>query len=167
MIESASAGEVNGSSVLLSGIIVRSNVGIAKVQEFLVIRAPSGMASDSRAEDEVCLVRYYDPVELSSLDPIDRALVCVKLRWSTRESEEFENADFGVDGRSAAVPDLSDIDVQPVSTIRDLVHVVRRDYQIRGTSAFSCLGTGWEHHWFYLNRFKQPDRDALYSAVDV
>jgi hypothetical protein len=106
MIESASAGEVEGSNVLLSGSIVRRKVYIAKVQAFLVIQAPRGMTSDSSAEDEVCLFRYYDPVELSSLDSIYRALKCVKLRWSTKESEEFEVADFGVDCRSAAVQTL-------------------------------------------------------------
>jgi hypothetical protein len=142
MIEYASAGEVEGGNQLLSGSIVRRNVYIARVQAFLVIKAPRGIESISSAADEICLIRYYDLVELSSLDSIDRALKCVKLWWSTRESEEFEDADFGVDGGPATVPDLAYIDVQPVSTIHGLFHVVPGDYEIRGTSAFSGLGTG-------------------------
>jgi hypothetical protein len=63
--------------------------------------------------------------------------------------------------------DLVNIDMQPVRNIRGLVHVVGGDYEIRSTSAYSDLGTEWEHHWFYLNRFKQPARDALYSVFDI
>jgi hypothetical protein len=158
---------VEGSNELLSGSIVRRNVYIAKVQAFLVITVPGRIESYSSAENEVCLIRYYDPIELSSLESIDRVLKCEKLRLSTRESGKFEDADFGAGSRPAAMPDLAYIDVPPVSTIRGLVHVIRGDYEIRGASAFSGLGTGWEHHWFYLNRIKKPARDAFYSAVDV
>jgi hypothetical protein len=44
--------------------------------------------------------------------------------------ETFPVADFGVDGNFTAALDLANIDMQPVSTVRRLEHVVRRGYEI-------------------------------------
>jgi hypothetical protein len=104
-------------------------------------------------------------VGAASIDAVDRALNCVKLRWSVREEEK------GVDGRPTAVddelPPVADIDTQPGSTIRGLLHVVRGDYELRDTKSFSHLNGGCETHWFYINRFKQPSRNMKYSTVDI
>jgi hypothetical protein len=99
---------------------------------------------DQSAEDEICLIRYYCRVGAASIDAVYRALNCVKLCWSVREEEK------GADGRPTAVddelPSVADIDTQPVSTIRGLLHVVRGEYELRGTKSFSHLNGGCETH---------------------
>jgi hypothetical protein len=56
--------------------------------------------------------------------------------------ETIPVAGFGVDGSSTAAPDLANIYIQPMSTIRRLEHVVRRGYEIRGTSAYPGTENG-------------------------
>jgi hypothetical protein len=83
-------------------------------------------------------------VGAASIDAIDRALNCVKIRWSLREGNEA--ADRGpptVYDELPSVAGAACIDAQPVSTIRCLLHVVRGDYELRGTKSFSHLNWGW------------------------
>jgi hypothetical protein len=73
-------------------------------------------------------IRYYCRVGAASIDAVDRALNCVKLRRSVREGKEA--ADGGpptVDDELPSVADVASIDAQPVSTIRCLLHVVCGD----------------------------------------
>jgi hypothetical protein len=75
---------------------VPRNVLIAKVQAFLAIKNHRRVRimselrgqGDQSAEDEICLIRFYGRVGAASINAVDRALNCVKLRWSVREIEK-------------------------------------------------------------------------------
>jgi hypothetical protein len=60
-----------------------------------------------------------------------------------------------VDDELPSVADVAHIDAQPVSTIGGLLHVVRGEYELRGTKYFSHLNGGCEAHWFYIKQVQE------------
>jgi hypothetical protein len=168
--------ESNDATLGSTSSPVPRNVLIAKVQAFLAIKnhrrvrimSELRVQGDQSAEDEICLIRYYCRVGATSIDAVDRALNFVKPRWSVQEEEKgADGRPTAVDDELPSVADVAHIDTQPVSTIRGLLHVVRGDYELRGTKSFSHLNGGCETHWFYINRFKQPSRNMKYSTLDI
>jgi hypothetical protein len=141
---------------------------VAKVHAFLAIKGcknnKSSLAFPAGCNDEVeiCLIRYYDRIGPTSLDAIDHVLGCVKLKWSQRQYDDSE-----ITGENEIALDLAHIDVQDVSTIRGMLHIARGDYGINDTQTYSQLSRVRDNHWFYVNRFKQPDRQNKYSKFDV
>jgi hypothetical protein len=120
---------------------VPRNVLIAKVQVFLAIKKHRRVRimselrgqGDQSAEDESCLLRYYCRVSAASINAVDRALNCVKIRWSVREEEKgADGRPMAVDDELPSVADVAHIDAQSVSTIRGLLHIVR------GTMSFEA-----------------------------
>jgi hypothetical protein len=112
-----------------------------------------GFAAGCNGEVEICLIRYIGP---ASLDAIDHVLGCVKLKWSQRHSDEY--VDCASTRETETVLDLARIDVQDVGTIQGMFHVVRGDYGLHDTQTFSRLSRARVNHWFYVHRFKQPNR---------
>jgi hypothetical protein len=114
---------------------------------------------------EICLIRYYDRIGPTSLDAIDHVLGCLKLKWSQRQSDEYY--DSAITGENEIALDLAHIDVQNVSTIRGMLHIVRGDYGLHDTQTFSQFSRVRDNHWFFVNLFKQPARQNKYSKFDV
>jgi hypothetical protein len=146
-------------------------VFVAKVHAFLAIKGcknnKSSLAFPAGCNDEVeiCLIRYYDRIGPTSLDAIDHVLGCVKLKWSQRQSDEYDNSE--ITGENEIALDLAQIDVQDVSTIRGMLRIVRGDYGLHDTQTFSQFSRVRDNHWFYVNRLKQPARQNKYFKYDV
>jgi hypothetical protein len=73
-------------------------------------------------------------------------------------SRENKYVDCASTGETETMLDLARIDVQDVGTIRGMFHVVRADYGLDDMQNFSQVSRARENHWFYLHRFKQPNR---------
>jgi hypothetical protein len=122
-------------------------VYIAKVQAFLAIKnhrrvlimvkRRQGGQADQSAENEICHIHYYCRVGAASIDAVDRALNCVKIRWSAREGKEAAaGGPPTVDDEPPSVADVACIDAQPVAPLEAFC-------MLRvGTMSFECCKPG-------------------------
>lgn len=150
-------------------------VYVAKALAFLAFPPSKTAAVVKSSEEEVqlALIRYYDRCNAEDLDLIDRTLGCVKMNWSTRALEcdgvQSAGTSEGHDPNPTEKQDfdLAYLDVQPVSTIRGRLHVVRGDFELSDALSYTSMHLDrWESHWFYINRFKHPSRSGRYSIHD-
>ena len=109
----------------------------------------------STGPTQVAWVQYIDRV--GKLDVVERALGCVKLKWS---QTSIPLSELGPE------EDSMFLDVLPVSTVRGRDHVVRGDYELSGTVSHKCSRERhWTQQWFYLNRFREPNRKKMFTVV--
>ena len=139
-----------------AGATVRA-VWIAKVLALLRVtrREAEEVGSIPRRPEvsEHVLVQYMSVCK-GPLDDVDKALGCTKLKWA----EEIDDDDIAKKNLDRT---RRHFDVQPVETIRGLVHVVRGDYGLGKSKTYECQGDRhWAKKWFYLNRFKLDRRGA-------
>ena len=93
-------------------------------------------------------MKYFDICV--DLDTVDKALGCIKLRWST--APEQNEAWY---------------DLQDVRTIRGAVHVIRGDYGLEKVAPFVCMGDrDLRDRWFYVNLFREDSAEDYYSIHD-
>jgi len=96
-------------------------------------------------DSHLVFLRYYDVVP--ALDGVDRALGCIRLKWAQ-----------SADGYPW-------YDIQPASTIRGKVHVVRADIGLSSTKSWKdCVD--WRGEIFYINRFKRSSEDETYEVAE-
>lgn len=93
---------------------------IAKV---VLLFSSKGQAD--RSERKYAFLQYMECTE--PLDGIDKELGCVCLRWSTTDEiyhtiSEDENREFAVGEWFG---------LEPLSAIREVVHVVRKNYSVK------------------------------------
>ena len=131
-------------------------VHFAKCRALFRAHAREGIfATTKKWEKECAFLQCFDAVPLE--DEVDRALQCVKLRWSFR-------GPFA-ETSSTILERLPWFDIQNIATLRGRVQIIRGDYCLDATHSWKS-GDSWANEWFHVNRFYFDSADPIYYEQD-